>query len=77
MQKPRSSKPRRHHGLIMLICCLVPILLIFALIKFGISSRGMFLLLILLCPLGHILMMRGGHHGHNRVEGGEKKDGRE
>ncbi|MCQ9208413.1 MAG: DUF2933 domain-containing protein [Omnitrophica bacterium] len=67
MEKGQGSKPNRHM-LIMLICCLVPILLILVLVKFGISSNLLFLLLILLCPLGHLLMMRGGHNGHNKDE---------
>jgi Flp pilus assembly protein TadB len=68
MQKEQKPQHSNRHMLICLVFCLLPLLLIFALIKFGISGNTLFLLLILLCPLGHVLMMKGGHKGHNRDE---------
>ena len=74
MEKEQNQKHGPSHMLIMLICCLVPILLILALVKFGISSRTLFLLLILLCPLGHFFMMRGGHKGHKQEGHNQDKE---
>jgi hypothetical protein len=48
--------------LLMLLCCAIPLVAMFALPALGVSlgSRGYFLL-ILLCPAMHFLMMRGMH----------------
>jgi hypothetical protein len=50
----------------MLIGCLLPILLIFLLPSFGVSEGvGVWLFLILMFGC-HLMMMRGGHHGHDQ-----------
>jgi hypothetical protein len=56
------------HTLKMLIGCLAPLLLIFALPLFGVSgsvSVWLFLILMFGC---HLLMMRGGHGSHDDVD---------
>ena len=54
------------HTLKMLIGCLLPILLIFLLPLFGVSEGvGVWLFLILMFGC-HLMMMRGGHHGHDQ-----------
>jgi Protein of unknown function (DUF2933) len=53
----------------LMLLCLVGMGAVFILPALGISL-GAFLL-ILLCPLSHLLMMqgmRGGHEGHGRTE---------
>ncbi len=52
-------KGKLHVGLMVLIC-LVPVLLVLALPALGvhIGGGGAWFLLILLCPLAHLLMMR-------------------
>jgi hypothetical protein len=53
------------HGILMLLCCLIPLALIFGLSKQGfggVLSYG----LLLLCPLMHIFMMAGMHGGDKK-----------
>lgn len=64
----RSSylgKIRHNHGLMMLICCAVPLILLFAASYFfGLSSRYTYWAILLLCPLMHIFMMKDMHVSH-------------
>lgn len=46
------------HGLMMILCCLVPLGVAFALKAMGYGAAAGYLV-ILLCPLMHIFMMRG------------------
>ena len=60
------------HVLLMVLCCAIPLVLILALPYLGVSlaSSGWLLLVLVLCPLMHLLMMRGhGGHGHNHGQG--------
>lgn len=52
----------------MLACCLLPVAAIVAVgvFKVPVGTLGLFALL-LLCPIGHLLLMRGmGHNGHQQ-----------
>jgi hypothetical protein len=45
--------------ILMIICCLLPVIAIAAFSYFQISSGWLYLAAVLLCPASHLLMMRG------------------
>jgi len=57
---------RQKHLFFMLLCCLIPVVAILALVAVGLGGWAIYGL-FLLCPLMHILMMRG----HKRTNYGE------
>ena len=69
------------HLLIMLLCCLVPLLAVGAVWLFHVPvSRVLLVGLVLLCPLSHLLMMRGmmGHsHSQPEQKAAERASGSE
>ncbi|WP_425449016.1 DUF2933 domain-containing protein [Dethiothermospora halolimnae] len=74
-----KNKGHKNHMLLMLLGCLAPILIIFAVRGMNISlgSGSIFYwLLFLLCPLMHIFMMKGmrGHGNGCKGEETEKKE---
>ncbi len=52
---------KKNHALAMILCCAVPMVGILALSSLGLLGSWGYYALILLCPLGHIFMMRGMH----------------
>ncbi|WP_432666072.1 DUF2933 domain-containing protein [Wukongibacter baidiensis] len=66
-EKDQKHKGMMKHGLMMMLCCLIPILLIAGLPLFGINGGVSSGLIFLLCPLMHIGMMfmmrKNGHKG--------------
>ena len=53
----------KRHLWIMLLCCLIPIAVLGAIFLFGIPvSYGLFVGVLLLCPLLRLLLMRAGGH---------------
>lgn len=56
----------KKHTILMLLCCLVGMGAAAAILFFGIPVNRVFTgLLILLCPLSHLLMMKFMVHGHD------------
>ena len=58
------TKIKQNHFLAMALCCAIPIIGILALSASGFLGSWAYFLVILLCPLGHIFMMRGMHSSH-------------
>lgn len=64
------------HMLIMLVCCLAPLAAFAALTIFRIPVSTLLTIgLVLLCPLGHFLMMRGMMGEHEKQQPGAPIDG--
>jgi hypothetical protein len=61
MVKALLEKIKKNHALAMILCCAIPIVGIMALSSLGVLGSWGYFALILICPLGHILMMRGMH----------------
>lgn len=70
METKRSEqKGMSKHTLIMVLCCLIPIMILAVLWVIGVSWSYLIFGVLLLCPLLHLLMMRGmrrgvGGHAH-------------
>ena len=61
MIKRLIDKIKKNHALAMILCCGIPIVGIMALSSLGLLGSWGYYALFLLCPLGHIFMMRGMH----------------
>lgn len=55
------EKLKNNHALMMILCCGIPIVGILALSSLGVLGSWGYYALILICPLGHFVMMRGMH----------------
>ncbi len=65
--KGTERKGMSKHMLIMVLCCVIPLVTLGVLWAIGVSGSYLIFGVILLCPLLHILMMRGmgkGGGGH-------------
>lgn len=70
MQQSTSRMSR--HMLIMILCCLIPLAALMSVFIFKVPvSQTLTFGLILLCPLGHLLMM-GMMGGHTHGAGGSQ-----
>lgn len=60
------------HHIWMVLACILPLLLVFTLPAFSVSSNGLFALLIFGCFAMHLFMMR--RRGHSNEKEGDKND---
>ena len=66
MKKYNIKKIRHNHGLMMLICCGIPlILLVIAVYFFGLSNSYLYFGILLLCPILHYFMMKDMFKKHS------------
>lgn len=68
--KQQEKKGLSKHALIMLLCCLIPILILAILWAVGVPWSYLIWGVVLLCPLLHILMMWGMGKGHKKGDSG-------
>jgi accessory gene regulator protein AgrB len=60
--------PMKKHLLLMLICCLIPVIGLTAVFLFDIPMNTVLWIgLILFCPLSHLMMMKYMPHEHEQV----------
>lgn len=63
---------KKHHMLMMIVCCVLPILGLFFLFQYFPAQKAQWgWLLILLCPLSHILLMSHGKNCHTHQKESE------
>ncbi len=66
---------KRTHFLLMLICCLVPLVGLAAILLFNVPvNTVLWIGLILFCPLSHLLMMKFMPHEHGQTPSNHQQD---
>ena len=67
MVKLLLEKIKKNHALAMILCCGIPLVGILALSSLGILGSWGYYALLLICPVGHLLMMRGMHSSSEKT----------
>lgn len=57
LERAKSSWMARHHMLLMVLCCLVPIVAIAGLSLAGVRNAFLSFAMVLVCPLSMVIMM--------------------
>ena len=55
------EKIKTNHALAMILCCGIPLVGILVLSTFSLLGSWGYYALLIICPVGHLLMMRGMH----------------
>ena len=63
------NKMAGKHMLLMLLCCAIPLIAVATLWYMGIGDRYLIYVVMLLCPILHLVMMRGMHGGTENNNG--------
>ena len=61
MIKLLLEKIKKNHALAMILCCGIPLVGILILSTSGLLGSWGYYALLVICPVGHLLMMRGMH----------------
>jgi hypothetical protein len=61
MVKLLLEKIKKNHVLAMILCCGIPLVGILVLSTSGLLGSWGYYALLVICPVGHLLMMRGMH----------------
>ncbi len=61
MVKLLLEKIKKNHALAMILCCGIPLVGILILSTSGLLGSWGYYALLVICPVGHLLMMRGMH----------------
>ncbi len=56
-QKTKSNWISKHHMLLMILCCMIPIIAIVILRVIGVQSSFLSFAVVLVCPLSMVIMM--------------------
>ena len=69
------GKIKHNHLLMMVICCLIPLILLVVAVKlFGLSRSYLFWAVLLLCPLSHYFMMKSMHNKSAHENSGKNNE---
>jgi hypothetical protein len=64
----------KKHALIMIACCLIPILAFTLISVFNVPVSSLLTIgLVLMCPISHLLMMKFMGHGHDEHHAEEQQ----
>ena len=68
------EKIKHNHSLMMLLCCVIPLVLLYGGVYFfGLSNSYLYWSILLLCPVMHFWMMKNMHKKQHQNIGGEKE----
>jgi hypothetical protein len=65
IQKITKGAGNHRHTLMMVLCCLIPLVILGILWVVGVSQNILSFGILLLCPIMHFVMMKNMEHGHD------------
>ena len=60
------EKIKKNHALTMILCCGIPLVGILVLSTSGLLGSWGYYAFLVICPVGHLLMMRGMMHSNSK-----------